>query len=189
MKPFFRHKNYRPEERFFIMSKIFSTKKMVRAGLIAALYTVLSLITFPVASGAIQFRMSEALTMLPLFFVESIPALFVGCALSNLITGCAVFDIIFGSVITLVSALFTFAFGKIIKITAVKLLVGGIFPVILNAIFLPLIWVWCYGAGEYIYIVQAAFLLVSQSGAVYAFGVPLYLAVKKMKRRGLSFLE
>ena len=154
---------------------------MVRAGLIAALYTVLSLITFPVASGAIQFRMSEALTMLPLFFVEAIPALFVGCALSNLITGCAVFDIIFGSVITLVSALLTFAFGKIIKITAVKLLVGGIFPVILNAIFLPLIWVWCYGAIEYMYVVQAGILLIGQTLSVYALGTPLYFAIKKFQ--------
>ncbi|MBQ8427134.1 MAG: QueT transporter family protein, partial [Clostridia bacterium] len=38
-----------------------TTKIIARAGLVSALYTLLSLITFPVASGAIQFRVSEAL--------------------------------------------------------------------------------------------------------------------------------
>ena len=44
------------------------TKTVARAGIIAALYVVLSLIVFPVASGAIQFRLSEGLTLLALIF-------------------------------------------------------------------------------------------------------------------------
>ena len=64
------------------------TLLLARAGIIAALYAVLSFAVFPVASGAIQFRVSEALTLLPLLYVEAIPALFVGCIAVNLLTGC-----------------------------------------------------------------------------------------------------
>ena len=165
------------------------TKKLARAGIIASLYVILSLITFPVASGAIQFRLSEALCILPLLFIEAVPALFIGCALSNLITGCAIFDVIFGSVITLTAAAITFIFGKIIKNLPIKIILGGFFPVVLNAFLLPLIWVWCYGALEYMYLLQATFLIVSQSVSIYALGTPLYLAVDKFKKKGLRFFE
>ncbi|MBQ9734498.1 MAG: QueT transporter family protein [Clostridia bacterium] len=164
-----------------------NTKKLARAGIIASLYVILSLITFPVASGAIQFRLSEALCVLPLIFIEAVPALFIGCALSNLITGCAIFDIIFGSIITLVASVATYAVGRIIKNTPLKIIAGGIFPVTLNAFLLPLIWIWCYGALEYMYILQATFLVVSQSVSIYALGTPLYLSTVKLKDKGLRF--
>ena len=159
-----------------------STLIIVRAGLIAGLYVALSLITMPIASGAIQFRISEALTILPLFFVEAIPALFVGCLLSNLITGCVAIDIFLGSVITLVASILTFFIGKTIKSNFFKVFLGGLFPVLLNALLLPVIWVLAYGAIEYIYYLQALFLLVSQSLSVYACGAPLYFAVKKINK-------
>ena len=158
------------------MSK--TTKKIVRAGLIAGIYIVLSLITFPVASGAIQFRVAEALTILPLIFPESIPALFVGCMLSNLITGCMILDVFLGSAITLVASLCTYFVGKAIKKAWLKIVLGGIFPVILNAFLLPLIWILAYGVIEYVYYLQVIFLLISQSVSIYALGTPLYFAVK-----------
>ena len=156
-----------------------NVKKLARAGIIAALYTVLTLIVFPVASGAVQIRISEALTLLPLLFIEAIPALAVGCFLSNLITGCAAFDIIFGTVITLVAATLTYFSGKLIKNTVLKVIMGGLFPVILNALFLPLIWVYCYGALEYVYYIQALLLVAGQGVSVYIFGTPIYLKLKK----------
>ena len=160
-----------------------STLIIVRAGLIAGLYVALSLITMPIASGAIQFRISEALTILPLFFIEAIPALFVGCMLSNLITGCLLLDIVFGSLITLIASILTFFVGKVFKNTFLKIFFGGLFPVLLNALFLPLIWVKVYGVLEYVYYLQALFLLISQSLSVYACGSPLYLAVRKLNKK------
>ena len=159
--------------------KKFSTVKLARAGVVAGLYVSVSLLVFPISSGAIQVRLSEALCILPLVWAESIPALFIGCMLSNLITGCAFFDIILGSVITLVSAILTYFSGRIIKNTALKIMAGGLFPVLLNAFILPLIWVWCYGAIEYMYIVQVGLLLLGQAISVYALGTPLYFAVRK----------
>ena len=156
------------------------TKKITRAGVIAALYAATSFVTAPIASGAIQIRLSEALTLFALIFPESIPALFVGCFISNLVTGCAPFDVVLGSLITLAAAGLTYFAGKKIKKTNLKIFVGGLFPVLLNAFLLPLIWLLCYGTGEYIYILQVSFLLIGQSLSVYAIGAPLYLAVRKI---------
>ena len=155
------------------------TIKIARAGIISALYIVTSLITAPIASGAVQVRLSEALTLLPLIFPEAVPALFIGCAFSNLITACAPFDVLFGSIITLVASLLTFGVGKLIKKTYLKIFIGGLFPVLLNAFLLPVIWVWCYGAIEYIYIIQVCLLLAGQTISVYALGTPLFLRIRK----------
>lgn len=160
--------------------RIFSAKRLARAGVIAGLYVVASLITMPIASGVIQFRIAEALTILPLFFIEAVPALFVGCILSNVITGCVILDTFLGSVITLISATLTFIIGKIIKKTPIKIFLGGLFPVLLNALILPIIWQVSYGYSEYIYPLSALFLIVGQSLAVYGVGSPLFLAVNRL---------
>ena len=59
---------------------------VTEAALIAALYTVLTVFVgaFGLANGAIQFRVSEALCVLPFFTPAAIPGLAVGCFLSNL---------------------------------------------------------------------------------------------------------
>jgi len=157
----------------------FTTKKIAVCGIISALYVATSLITFPVASGAMQIRLSEGLTLLPLLIPESIIAVFIGCLLSNLLTGCALFDIIFGSLITLVAGVFTYLIGKTIKNTALKIFTGGLFPVLLNAFLLPLIWFYCYGKLEYLYLIQVGLLLVSQSVSVYLVGSFCYFATKR----------
>jgi len=157
-----------------------TTKKLVRSGMIASLYTVLTLFTFPVSGGFIQFRLSEALTLLPLFYLESIPALFVGCLVSNLIAGCAVYDIILGSLVTLISAIFTAIIGKVIKKDFLRITLGGIFPVLLNAFILPLIWFLATGLMEQAYMLQVLSLLISQSLSIYLFGTMLYFAMKRL---------
>ena len=156
-----------------------STTKLARAGIISALYAAVSFISAPIASGAIQIRLSEALCLLPLIFPESILGLTIGCALSNLITGLAPYDVIFGSLITLIASVFTYLCGKIIKKDSLKIFIGGLFPVLLNAFFLPLIWKWCYGFIEYVYLLQVLFLIIGQGVSVYAIGTPLYFIAKK----------
>ena len=77
------------------------TKKQIlficQAGIIAALYTVLTLVSaaFGLASHEIQVRISEALSVLPLFTPAAIPGLTLGCMVSNLITGCMPLDVVF----------------------------------------------------------------------------------------------
>ncbi len=159
-----------------------STKFLARAGLIASLYTVLSLLVFPLSSGAVQFRVSEILTLLPLLYLEAVPALFVGCLLSNILTGCAFLDVVLGSLITLFSAALTYYSSRLVKGALFKALVGGAFPVLLNGFLLPLIWLLCYGANEYVYIIQVLIILGGQALAVYGLGVPAYLTVLKLRK-------
>lgn len=87
---------------------------ITQAAVIAAIYVVLTFVsnTFGLASGAIQFRLSEALTILPFFTPAAIPGLTIGCFLSNLLTGGALYDVIFGTVATLIGALGSYALRK-----------------------------------------------------------------------------
>lgn len=86
-----------------------NTHIIAQSALIAALYIVLTLIsnTLGLASGVIQIRLSEALTILPVFTPAAVPGLCVGCFISNIITGCAPMDVIFGTVATLIAAIIT----------------------------------------------------------------------------------
>lgn len=93
-------------------------KKVVfitHSAVIAALYVVLTYVAnmLGLASGAIQVRFSEALTILPYFTPAAIPGLFVGCLLSNILTGCAIYDIIFGTLATLLGAVGTYMLRRI----------------------------------------------------------------------------
>ena len=84
-----------------------SIRFVCQAGIVAALYTVLTCLVgaFGLANGAIQFRVSEALCVLPVFMPAAVPGLTVGCLLSNILTGCLWQDILFGPVATLLGAL------------------------------------------------------------------------------------
>lgn len=110
------------------MKKI-SARQLTTAAAIAALYTVLSLASsfIPTVGGVFQFRVSEALTILPYFTPAAIPGLFIGCLLSNLITGALPYDLVFGSLATLIGAIGTFALRKLGKSTS-RTLPGGHAP-------------------------------------------------------------
>ena len=63
----------------------FTPQQLATAGIIAAVYTVLTL-ALPIPQyGPIQFRVAEAMTVLPFLFPEAIPGLTVGCFLANLL--------------------------------------------------------------------------------------------------------
>lgn len=87
----------------------FTTRQIATAGIIAAVYAVMSLCSsvFGIAYGPIQCRFSEALTVLPFFLPEAIPGLFVGCLVTNLMSTVGPLDLIFGSLATLLAALWT----------------------------------------------------------------------------------
>lgn len=87
------------------------TYKITFAGVTAALYAVVTVLLAPIAFGAVQCRLSEALTVLPVFTGASIWGLGVGCALSNLfgvMSGTSiigVWDILFGTLASVVAAI------------------------------------------------------------------------------------
>lgn len=106
------------------------TKYIVKAGMIAAIYVVLTVVLGETAFGPIQFRISEALTILPLFEPAAIPGLFIGCLLANIFGGYGFADIFFGSLTTLLAAYLTSKMPNKYLAT--------IPPIILNALIIPL---------------------------------------------------
>ena len=122
------------------MSKISKkTAYITQAALIAALYTVLTMVAagFDLASGAIQVRFSEALTIMPFFTPAAIPGLTLGCLLSNILTGCALPDIIFGTLATLLGALGSYALRKNRFLCAIP-------PIVSNMLIIPFVLTYAY---------------------------------------------
>jgi len=82
---------------------------LVRAAVIAGLYAALTLALWFISFGPVQFRVSEALCVLPYFMPEAVPGLFVGCVISNIFTpNIPALDLVFGSAATLLAALLTY---------------------------------------------------------------------------------
>ena len=167
----------------------FTTRALARAGIIAALYVALTYVFGPLAYGPLQIRPAEALCILPIFFIEAVPGLFVGCALANLLSGYGIYDIAFGSLITLIAALCTYFIGRLLKGNYLSALLGAVPPILFNAIGIPFIII-LVGEGEtmesyFIYFLQ---LLLTQSVWIYGLGFPLYIGVKRLRKGGARAL-
>lgn len=112
------------------------TANLTKAAVTAALYAALTLISASVglAYGGIQFRLSEVLTVLPLFTPAAIPGLAVGCAVSNLFSTVNPLDIPVGAAATLLSAFLTRKLGGV-RIKGFPFL-SVLMPVIVNGVFI-----------------------------------------------------
>ena len=138
-----RHSAILTKGDFDMKKNDFSVKALCIGGAIAALYVVLTFVAqaFGLASGAIQVRLSEALTILPCFTAAAVPGLTVGCVLANLLTGCAAWDVVFGSLATLLGAIGTRLLKK-------QPLLAWIPPVVSNAIIVPIILIKVYAVPD-----------------------------------------
>jgi uncharacterized membrane protein len=176
------------------MKNVSMTKRLCRAGIIAALYVAFTYAFMPFAFGPFQIRPAEALCILPLFYIEAVPALYVGCMISNLASPYFFYDVIIGSFVTLLAALITYMVGRFIKNEPLKLGFGGIFPVLFNALFIPLIIVFlCGGADGYssawaAYFAFAGSIFLTEAVWVYALGTPLYFSLRRI-RKNIRFLQ
>ena len=87
----------------------FSTRELTLAAFVAALYAVMSYFgnIFGLTYGGIQCRFAEALCVLPFFFPCTVPGLFVGCLITNLMSSVGPLDMVFGAMATLLAALWT----------------------------------------------------------------------------------
>ena len=128
------------------------------SAVIAALYVVLTYLAnlLGLASGVIQVRLSEILTVMPVFTPAAIPGLFIGCLIANILTGCALWDVVFGSLATLIGAVGTYLLRKYNSLAVIP-------PVLANAIIVPLVLIFVYSLeGSYWY-----FFLTVGAGEVF----------------------
>lgn len=161
---------------------------LVQSAVIAALYAALTYVAglAGLAYGNVQFRFSEALTVLAAFTPAAIPGLTVGCLLGNLGSPYGAVDIICGTLATLLAALCSYGTRKL-KIRGIPL-VSLLFPVLFNAVIV---------GAEIIIVVpggislqgftMSAFLLsalwvgIGELVVCYAGGIPLALAIQRTK--------
>ena len=112
---------------------------MAQAAMIAAIYVVLTIVFAPFSFGEVQVRIAEALTILPVFTPAAIPGLFIGCLIGNILGGALLPDIIFGSLATLIGALFTYLLRKRSKFLA------PLPPILANIVVVPFVLRYAYG--------------------------------------------
>ena len=117
---------------------------MVYAAAIAAIYVTLTLVFAPISFGAVQFRISEALCILPFFTSAAVPGLAIGCLLSNLLCGAATMDVIFGSIATLIGAVGSWMIRRHKWAVCLP-------PIITNTLIIPWVLRYAYGAEDLIW--------------------------------------
>ena len=156
-------------------------RSIARTAVIAALYALLTMLLAPISYGEIQFRVSEALCILPLFFPESIVGLTIGCLIANII-GNGVFDIVLGTLATLLAAIITYLVGRFIKNTAIKLFLGELSPCVFNGFIIPVVLILSGVVEKEAYFVSAAFVFLGEAVVIGILGTPFYFAVRPLTR-------
>ena len=124
--------------------------KLTLGAMIAACYVAITVALAPIAFGEVQFRISEALTILPFFTPAAIPGLFVGCLVANIMGGAVLPDIIFGSLATLLGAVGTYMIGVYFRKgsshSIPHIILGTIPPIVANAVIIPFVLKYAYGS-------------------------------------------
>ena len=148
------------------MKKHFDVRSMCMSAIIAALYAALTLGFQAISYGAVQFRVAEAMTLLPFLFPEAVPGLTLGCLISNLFNpmGATVYDVVFGTLATLMAAVLTRKIKGSVWLRALP-------PVVCNAVIIGLVLTYAYG----IDMLWMNMLTVGlgQAAVCYVLGVPL----------------
>lgn len=159
-----------------------STKYLVEGAVIGAFYAVLTIVLAPISFGVVQFRISEALTILPLFTPAAIPGLTVGCVISNMVgmlmgaNLAGAWDMVIGSAATLLAAICTYALRNI-KLKSLPIM-SFLPPIIFNALivggelFLAL-------PGEFSLLLGVGSVGIGEAVVVFVLGIPLYYIIKK----------
>ena len=136
------------------------TRNLVFSALIAAIYVVLTLLLRPISYGPIQFRVSEALCVLPYFTPAAIPGVFIGCLISNLLGGAVVMDIVFGSLATLIGAIGSWLLRRNRWLVSLP-------PILSNTLIIPWVLKFAYGSEDLVWYM----MITIGIGEILAIGV------------------
>ena len=137
-------------------------KRIAYAALTASMYVALTVAFAPISYGMVQFRISEALTVLPFFTPAAIYGLFVGCLISNIFGGNGIYDIVFGSIATLIAALATYR--------ARSKYLAPLPPVLINAVMIGTMLSLLYDLNIMLCVLSVGF---GQIVVLYGLGLPL----------------
>lgn len=139
-----------------------NTRYLAKSSLLAAVYVVLTIILGDFSYGPIQFRIAEALVLLPLVEPAAIMGVTVGCVIANIFGGYGPIDIFGGSAVTLVAAYLTSKMPN-------KIL-GAVPPIVLNGLIVS-IWVSKFSGLPYLLV--SANIVLGETIAVGVLGILL----------------
>ena len=156
-----------------------STRYIVTGAIIAALYIALTYVSnaFGLAYGPIQFRVSEVLSILPVFTPAAIPGLTIGCLVSNIFSF-NMADMLFGTLATLLAAILTRLFRNV-KFFSLPLL-SLLPPVLINAVIVGAE-IAVLSSNDAIFPLAALEVGLGQAAVCFLLGIPFYLALKNRK--------
>lgn len=165
------------------MNKNKNTRYIVTGALIAAMYVVLTFFsnTLGIAFGPIQFRISEALTILPVFTPAAIPGLIIGCLISNIFSFNAI-DMVLGTLATLIAAILTRKFRQI-KFLGLPL-ISFLPPILTNAVIVGAEISLFYLEGTQFlsgFLISSLEVGLGQAAVCFLLGIPLYLSLKNKR--------
>lgn len=149
-------------------------KFLTQAAIIAALYAVLTWIFQPISFWAVQFRVSEALCVLPYFTPAAIPGVTLGCVLGNLISGAPIWDVIFGSLATLIGAIVSYLLRKNKWLVPIP-------PIISNVLIIPWVLKLAYKFDDAVPFMMLT-VGIGEILAIYVLGMILLLALEKIRK-------
>ena len=156
-----------------------TARSITAAAVVGAAYAALTMLLAPISYGTLQFRISEALCVLPFLFPETAWGLGIGCLIANLFSTVSVLDIVIGTAATLLACLLT---------TQIKKPWLAPLPTILvNAVMVGAMLSWLYMPSEQFWnglLVFGGEVGAGEAAVLYVLGIPLYYAMKKT-----NFLE
>lgn len=157
------------------------TKKLVFTALIAAAYAVTTLVIAPFSFGAVQLRISEALTILPVFTPCAIWGLSLGCLIANIFSPFGIIDMVFGTLATLIAAFLSYKVRNI-KFKGFPIL-APIFPIISNALIIGAVTAFMAELNFSGFLINAGLIALSEAVSCYIFGVPFYFAFNALLKK------
>jgi uncharacterized membrane protein len=141
------------------------TKFWIQAALIAAIYATLTILLGSISYGPVQFRIAEALTVLPALTPAGIPGLFVGCLVANILGPYGVIDMVMGGSATLIAAVLSYKLRK-------RPLLVPLPPVIVNGVVIGMMLYYVYAVPMSLLACMATVAL-GQLVTCYGIGYPL----------------
>lgn len=155
----------------------YNAKQISIAGAIAAVYFVITITPGinAISYGLVQFRIAEALTVLPFIYPGAIGGVFVGCLLANLFGPVGIQDVIFGSLLTLIAAYLTFLLRK-----TGKPILAPIPPIVINAFGVSAYLYLFFKEPYWLFVISIAF---GQAVVCYALGYPLLKYLLRKEKR------
>lgn len=155
------------------MKKYSAAQKLCFGGCIAAVYAGLTILLQAISFSAVQVRVSEALTLLPVLFPVAIPGLTVGCFLANILSPVGWMDMVFGTLATLIAAVLT-------RILRKNLYLAALMPVLSNAVIIGIMLHVAFGEPLWMSMLTVG---AGEALACFVLGIPLIKALEKVAEK------